>query len=456
MASRYHFRDVPSFGEKLGSSLGAGLGGGLAALAESKLNTLLSRNQREEDKRRLVSLGMPEEEANYVSTLDADKQWQYAHRYLITKGSPEEIIFPASLDEDLRITPEMNQQAEEQIRAMGIELPGEQPNAAQLLTQQTPMSDIMRNQLEKTQIQQPKSALQALQPEPVQAAPQPQVAQMPEQLKGKEQLALAANKAPSRIPEPPKEEIKLPERKVKSPEKKTRSVAEVFKQAAGTLGAGNLTQKDLAKLHSEQRKELTKAQAEANKETKAYYDDVLDSSKSAHHNDIRLKRMEHLIEKGSLPVAAFYNLWSSLEESEAPGKIPVVGGVLNAITHGIGWAAKSIQKNITSRDTEEFEKLSNDFVRDAKSIFGARITDQDLRTFMQMVPTLAQTDNGKKHIIRNMKLFNEAAQDEARVMKEIIKENGGVRPFDLRERVEERLKVKKNDLAEKFISGALI
>src|SRR5690606_29811545 len=86
----------------------------------------------------------------------------------------------------------------------------------------------------------------------------------------------------------------------------------------------------------------------------------------------------------------------------------VLGGTLGALIKPLAQLGKfglgQLYKN-----TEEFVKLSNSFLRGAKTMFGSRITDADLRAFMKMVPTLSQTDSGKKAIIRNMKIFNKAA-----------------------------------------------
>lgn len=246
--------------------------------------------------------------------------------------------------------------------------------------------------------------------------------------------------------------------------------------------------KEEKKLAHEQKKLSDKEQAEAQKETKKYYDKVLEVEKSAQEADNRLDRMSKLIEKGDLPFSTYYNLLKNLEEhvsttagaAAGAGIGTIIGGAAGALpTYGAGGLAgagigagvgsaiggaigglinpvigvlRSVQR-LTSPDTEEFEKLSNQFIGGAKAIFGARVTDNDLKAFMAQIPTLSNTDAGKKKIIHSMKIANEAEHIRADAMKEIIKENGGKRPFDLPLQVEERAKPEIEKLAEKFREG---
>jgi hypothetical protein len=224
----------------------------------------------------------------------------------------------------------------------------------------------------------------------------------------------------------------------------------------------------LPALNKEQVKIQREEQKTADKETLPYYKEVLKADKGALENDKRLKRMEHLVSKeGGLPVAAFYKLFKDLSDvnpthtAAAGGLVgnfaggPVgagIGAVAGGLIQPIATLLRYIQKQ-TSPNTEEYEKLTADFIRDAKNVFGARITDADLAAFMQMIPSLAVSDAGKLQIIKNMKNFNEAAHIKAKVMKDIIKENKGKRPANLEILVEERAEPELEKLAEKFTTG---
>ena len=200
-------------------------------------------------------------------------------------------------------------------------------------------------------------------------------------------------------------------------------------------------------------------------ETKPYIDVLKSQEKAAKESDLRLKRMETLIENGNLPNAG---LWSFLNTIEDLGPIatggagaaigaafpvvgPIVGGIIGGLSSPFAGAAKSYIKS-GSPDIEEFEKLSNDFVKNAKAVFGSRITDADLRVFMQTIPTLMQTDAGKKKVIENLRSLNELAAIEAKAARSIIRENGGIAPTDIEQRVQDKIGSKLDTVASKFIT----
>jgi hypothetical protein len=234
------------------------------------------------------------------------------------------------------------------------------------------------------------------------------------------------------------------------------------------------------KLQTKQAKDIEKfektvsvaEQREAAKETLPYYNSTLAMADAAKSSDKRLKNMEKLVEKGGLPVAGFYKLFKNLEESVPPtygatagallgggigSVIPGAGTIAGAALGGaIGGLISPVATLLrygqrqTSPNAEIFEKLSAEYIQNAKAIFGSRITDQDLKAFMAQIPTLENTDAGKKQIIGNMKAANKAAEVKAKTMREIIRENGGKRPADLQYLVEERAKPELDKIAAEF------
>jgi len=205
----------------------------------------------------------------------------------------------------------------------------------------------------------------------------------------------------------------------------------------------------------------TKAQQKeddvAAKETLKYYQDTLKGDKVAKDNDLRLDRMEELVNHGSLPISSFYNFFKSLNEIDVGKQAPIVGPlaglIANPVLNFLGGVGLDIQRNFTSKDTEEFEKLSNDFVRNIKDVFGPRVTNTDLEHYMKTIPTLSQSDAGKLKIIRNIRSFNKIIRLRTQAMKDIIKENKGKRPANLELLVEERLNDELNEAAHNFKSG---
>ena len=178
--------------------------------------------------------------------------------------------------------------------------------------------------------------------------------------------------------------------------------------------------------------------------------------------------METLIEKGKLPNAGLWTFLTSIEDlgpiatggagaligSAVPGVGTAigagVGGILGALSGPLAGAAKSLIKS-GSPDVEEFEKLSADFVKNAKQYFGSRLTDADLRVFMQTLPTLMQTDAGKKKVIENLSSLNELAQIESKTARSIIRDNGGIPPIDIEQQVKDKIADRADRIAKRFI-----
>lgn len=227
----------------------------------------------------------------------------------------------------------------------------------------------------------------------------------------------------------------------------------------------------------EQKKlELAEKQAAAKekqfnlKETKQYISTLKDKEKAAKEADLRLKRMEALIDKGNLPNANLWSFLTRIEETPLAGAgagailgstlIPGVGtavgaglgSLAGALTSPLAGAAKSFIKS-GSPDIEEFEKLSNEFVKNAKQYFGSRITEKEVQMFMKTLPTLMTTDAGKKKIIENIRSLNELAQIEAKAARSIIQKNGGIPPIDIEQQVENKISNKIDKVAKRFILG---
>lgn len=216
-----------------------------------------------------------------------------------------------------------------------------------------------------------------------------------------------------------------------------------------------------------EREKLELAKRSSNiKETKQYVDSLKTMEKAAKESDLRLKRMTSLIERGKLPNAGIWSFLTKIEDlgplatagaGAALGAVvpvvgPVIGGIVGGMSSPLAGAAKSYIKS-GSPDIEEFEKLSADFIKNAKQYFGSRLTDADLRAFMQTVPTLMQTNAGKKKVIQNLSALNELAQIESKAARSIIAENSGIPPIDIEQQVKDKIKDKIDKVAKRFISA---
>jgi len=164
--------------------------------------------------------------------------------------------------------------------------------------------------------------------------------------------------------------------------------------------------------------------------TKDFFSKTMAEAKDAKQNDMRLKRMEELNKGGKL---------------NSPGFV----SALNTLEHGL-WGVGLNLKWLMNPDSQEFEKLSNDFLKNAKSIFGARVTQGEIEMFLKTIPSLTQTTKGRERVIRNMKLFNQGAKLKKDAMAEIIEMNGGERPKNIELLVEKKIAPKLDQLSKKF------
>lgn len=79
-----------------------------------------------------------------------------------------------------------------------------------------------------------------------------------------------------------------------------------------------------------------------------------------------------------------------------------------------------------------FVKTVNDFTVKAKDSFGARVTNFELDRFMQRLPTLANSKEGRQLIMRQMKIVNQINQLEKRAIQRVF-DKYGIRNIDYAE-----------------------
>lgn len=180
-------------------------------------------------------------------------------------------------------------------------------------------------------------------------------------------------------------------------------------------------------------KEMRLEQSKRDKDYRGYIKDMSEEYKDAEMNDRRLNRMEELIKSKNLTR-------------------PRTAALLNSLEHGFFGTGINLH-SLMSPESQEFDKLSKEFLKNAKNIFGSRITDADLKTFLKMVPDLTQSREGKHRLIHNMRLYNEGVRIRKKAMDEALKENNGHAPLNLESLVEEKAAPQLDALAEKFKTG---
>lgn len=379
-------------GSDVGTGLGQGLSQGLEQLTQHKLNQIRASNLTQ----MLQKLNVPPQEANLIPHLSPKAQEEYFSN-VFARGGFEQSQQAAPMDQMLNMLSQQ-QQAQPQ---------GQQPqiSAADLLTQQQSINPLIEQALSKSKIGQ--------------------------------KIAASNNQ-------------------------KAQSPLAQLKPAQPVSPLAKPTQAQLQKMSATDRKEAfeleklaRKEQHEEIKHSTNWLDEIKKNEKGVKGANIRLKRMTKLINEGSLPVAAFYNGIQSLSRGDIGSNIPLIGGIVSAVEKAIGQVGRAVQTGVTARDTEEFEKLSADFAKDAKQFFGSRLTDADLKAFMATVPTLTQTDSGKLQVIRNLEQFNKLIEDQANAANKIIKANGGKIPANLRQLVEDATSGEIDAVAQGIINAPL-
>lgn len=195
----------------------------------------------------------------------------------------------------------------------------------------------------------------------------------------------------------------------------------------------NLTPTQKSKLRTQltkRQEQFDKKQLQIDKATTPFYKKINDEARGARDGNIRLNKMLDLVNKGQLVG-------------------PVLAGILETVEHGIGGVGLNLF-GLTSTDTQEFKKIQADFLKDVKNIFGARVTNDEVKRYLNRIPSLTQSDEGKRLVIRDLKSFNDAALAKQEVMQRIIKENGGYRPHNIEELVEEQVRPILDDIAQKI------
>lgn len=180
----------------------------------------------------------------------------------------------------------------------------------------------------------------------------------------------------------------------------------------------------------EERAEKTKRQLHIDKETLPFYKKMKDMAMAIPEVDARLDQMSDLLDTGKVQ-------WF---------------GFLDSLSHTpyIGPFAGAIEQAMTTTESQNFKKLSNDFLRDAKPYFGSNMSTEEVKLFLQRVPSLMLSNEGNRALIRNFRAMNEYAKEVDKILEGIIAENGGERPKDLQAKLQSRIGQPANKLRKSF------
>lgn len=105
---------------------------------------------------------------------------------------------------------------------------------------------------------------------------------------------------------------------------------------------------------------------------------------------------------------------------------------------------------LRSPESQEFNKIVNNFVRDIKSIFGARISNQEMEQFMKTLPSLSQSPEGRKRVVSNLMRIARENEKRGKILNKILRDNKGALPADWQVQIEDRMGPRLDKIAKAF------
>jgi len=107
---------------------------------------------------------------------------------------------------------------------------------------------------------------------------------------------------------------------------------------------------------------------------------------------------------------------------------------------------------LVNADTQTFLKTINEFTTKAKDTYGSRVTNFDLQQYMKRLPGLLNTYEGRKNIIKMMRITNEITQLREDELKSIYDHYGleGIPPEKAEMLASENIAEKEEKLVEEF------
>lgn len=105
-----------------------------------------------------------------------------------------------------------------------------------------------------------------------------------------------------------------------------------------------------------------------------------------------------------------------------------------------------------SPESQEYAALEKDFLHDLKSIFGSRITEREMITFLRSIPSLANNKEGRARIAHNLKDIYKAKSIYSHSLQEVLrdKENRKLSPIDLSFKVNDLAQERLNKIEKKL------
>jgi hypothetical protein len=393
--------NLPNFGGQLGAGLGQGIGEGLMYLAQNKINKAAEQQKLNQGYSFWKSLGVDDNIAMGLASAPEAIQKSFLDRLEGVDIGGQQQQAPmqfADLGQQLASSQPQNQ-PQEMIQGMRTPSTG-QPTMQDILQGLASGQPIAQHQMMNQQQQQQASQVNPLLKNVLEQQAVKQAVE-PTKDEGFSTLTkpvMQVEKAPKAAVAPrPASGLKLG---VNPQERRHREMLDFKREAAEKKEIA-----DKYKMSKDTRKEIVQKAAAARQDLKD------------------LDRLEELQKEGKL---------------DTPGYIEFLK------RSGLDIPA------LMEPGSEEFQKVSATFMRNAATYLGGRVSNYELEQFMKTIPSLSQSPEGRKRVIANLKYMTRGALEYNNALKEVIAENGGVPPYDLDEQIDSKVEKKIDKLGEMF------
>lgn len=105
---------------------------------------------------------------------------------------------------------------------------------------------------------------------------------------------------------------------------------------------------------------------------------------------------------------------------------------------------------LMKKDDVVFEKVRNEFLTKLKTVFGGRITNNEIDLFMKGLPDLMQTKDGMKKVVNIMKTVNKGSKARFQALDEIEEQYGDKLPYNLESLIEKKAKKKLDAISKQL------
>lgn len=167
------------------------------------------------------------------------------------------------------------------------------------------------------------------------------------------------------------------------------------------------------------------------KNVKASNKEKMDIHKDSEKFDTQLQDQAEAAEK---QVEATKDILKAIKT----GKVQPLS-IYNALK-GFGTAGDKIASAFKSAEQGKVEAAVPLLLEGWKSVFGVRITDADLKLLLDKLPSISNSPEANEAIIGIIQKYAKPMIEKEKIGRQIKKENGGFRPINYRDEINERYK----------------